>query len=165
MWCGVVVEFSAGEGDPFGEAEQAEPRCRWLCGLRGGRGVADADVESVARCSLEGDVHVCARGVFGGVGQSFLDDPVAGSSDDVGRCARHGGERDDADGSWARASATWIDPPTVHQGGPQRLWTVLERIRHRLNAEGGLPIYGSRVHITPDGVCHFTRGKWSASYG
>ncbi|WP_167502454.1 methyltransferase domain-containing protein [Streptomyces malaysiensis] len=69
------------------------------------------------------------------------------------------------DGSWARASAMWIDPPTVHQGGPRRLWTLLERIRHRLNAEGGLPIYGSRVHITPDGVCHFTRGKWSASYG
>ncbi|WP_262705282.1 MULTISPECIES: hypothetical protein [Streptomyces] len=42
---------------------------------------------------------------------------------------------------------------------------MLERIRHRLNAEGSLPIYGSRVHITPDGVCHFTRGKWSASYG
>ncbi|MFI1159552.1 hypothetical protein [Streptomyces sioyaensis] len=70
-----------------------------------------------------------------------------------------------ADGSWARASATWIQPPTVHQGGQRRLWTVLERIRHRLNAEGGLPIYGSRAHITPDGVCHFTRGKWSASYG
>ncbi|WP_405949360.1 protein-L-isoaspartate(D-aspartate) O-methyltransferase [Streptomyces prunicolor] len=70
-----------------------------------------------------------------------------------------------ADGSWARASATWIDPPAVHQGGPRRLWTALERIRHRLNAEGGLPIYGSRVHVTPDGVCHFTRGKWSASYG
>ncbi|ADI08679.1 hypothetical protein SBI_05559 [Streptomyces bingchenggensis BCW-1] len=69
------------------------------------------------------------------------------------------------DGSWARASATWIQPPTVHQGGPRRLWTVLERIRHRLNAEGGLPIYGSRVHITPDGACHFTRGGWSASYG
>jgi len=68
------------------------------------------------------------------------------------------------DGSWARASARWIDPPTVHQSGPRRLWTTLERIRHRLNAEGGLPIYGSRVHITPDGVCHFTRGKWSASY-
>ncbi|MFF2850137.1 methyltransferase domain-containing protein [Streptomyces sp. NPDC058001] len=69
------------------------------------------------------------------------------------------------DGSWARASATWIDAPTVHQGGPRRLWTALERIRHRLNAEGGLPIYGSRVTITPDGVCHFTRGKWSATYG
>ncbi|WP_411141535.1 methyltransferase domain-containing protein [Streptomyces sp. x-80] len=70
-----------------------------------------------------------------------------------------------ADGSWARASARWLDPPTVHQGGPRRLWGELERIRHRLNAEGGLPIYGSRVHITPDGVCHFKRGKWSASYG
>ncbi|MGW0832285.1 methyltransferase domain-containing protein [Streptomyces prunicolor] len=70
-----------------------------------------------------------------------------------------------ADGSWARASATWIDPPTVHQGGPRRLWTALERIRHRLNAEGGLPIYGSRVRITPNGACHFTRGNWSASYG
>ncbi|WP_368661705.1 methyltransferase domain-containing protein [Streptomyces sp. NA02950] len=69
------------------------------------------------------------------------------------------------DGSWARAEATWIDPPMVHQGGPRRLWTALERIRHRLNAEGGLPIYGSHVHITPDGVCHFTRGTWSASYG
>ncbi|MFE7661728.1 MULTISPECIES: methyltransferase domain-containing protein [Streptomyces] len=69
------------------------------------------------------------------------------------------------DGSWARASATWIRPPAVHQGGPRRLWTALERIRHRLNAEGGLPIYGSRVHITPDGVCHFARGRWSASYG
>lgn len=70
-----------------------------------------------------------------------------------------------ADGSWARASATWIEPPAVHQGGPRRLWAALERIRHRLNAEGGLPIYGSRVYITPDGVCHFTRGKWSTTYG
>ena len=52
-------------------------------------------VEFVAGCSFEGDVYVCAWGVFGGVGQSFLDDPVAGSSDDVGRCSRHGGgERD-----------------------------------------------------------------------
>lgn len=69
------------------------------------------------------------------------------------------------DGSWARASATWIDPPEVHQGGPQRLWTRLERIRDRLNAEGSLPLYGSRVHITPDGVVHFARGAWRASYG
>ncbi|MEV0444557.1 class I SAM-dependent methyltransferase [Streptomyces spectabilis] len=69
------------------------------------------------------------------------------------------------DGSWARASATWIDPPTVHQDGPRRLWNALERIRHRLNAEGGLPIYGSHVHITPDGLCHFSRGTWSATYG
>ncbi|MFE7130947.1 methyltransferase domain-containing protein [Streptomyces sp. NPDC057638] len=69
------------------------------------------------------------------------------------------------DGSWARASAEWIQPPIVHQGGPRRLWTELERIRHRLNAEGGLPIYGSQMHITPDGICRFSRGQWSASYG
>ncbi|MBT2397940.1 methyltransferase domain-containing protein [Streptomyces sp. ISL-100] len=66
------------------------------------------------------------------------------------------------DGSWARASATWTDPPTVHQGGPRRLWDALERIRNRLNAEGSLPLYGSRVEITPDGVCHLSRGKWTA---
>ncbi|NEB03269.1 methyltransferase domain-containing protein [Streptomyces sp. SID13726] len=70
-----------------------------------------------------------------------------------------------ADGSWARASAEWLDPPEVHQGGPQRLWSQLERIRHRLNAEGGLPLYGSRLEITPDGVCRLSRGKWSATLG
>ncbi|QKW50988.1 methyltransferase domain-containing protein [Streptomyces buecherae] len=69
------------------------------------------------------------------------------------------------DGSWARASAHRIQPPEVHQGGPQRLWARLERIRHWLNVEGALPIYGSRVHITPDGVVHFARGAWRASYG
>lgn len=66
------------------------------------------------------------------------------------------------DGSWARATAARLDPPTVHQSGPRRLWDVLERIRHRQNAEGGLPVYGSRVEIEPDGTCHLTRGKWSA---
>ncbi|MER7791574.1 methyltransferase domain-containing protein [Streptomyces sp. NPDC097640] len=67
------------------------------------------------------------------------------------------------DGSWARASGEWLDPPTVHQGGPQRLWTALERIRNRINAEGGLPLYGARVRITPDGVCHLSRGTWRAA--
>lgn len=68
-----------------------------------------------------------------------------------------------ADGSWARASAERLDPPTVHQGGPRRLWDELERIRNRQNAEGGLSLYGSRVTITPDGVCHLSRGKWQAT--
>ncbi|MGW0819953.1 methyltransferase domain-containing protein [Streptomyces sp. NPDC002845] len=70
-----------------------------------------------------------------------------------------------ADGSWARASAERLDPPEVHQGGPRRLWSQLERIRNRLNAEGGLPLYGSRVEVTPDGVCHLSRGKWTATLG
>ncbi|MGY1500725.1 methyltransferase domain-containing protein [Streptomyces sp. QTS52] len=70
-----------------------------------------------------------------------------------------------ADGSWARASAERTDPPEVHQSGPQRLWTALERIRNRLNAEGSLPLLGAQVRITPDGVCHLSRGRWSAAMG
>ncbi len=69
------------------------------------------------------------------------------------------------DGSWARASAEWTDSPEVHESGPQRLWHALERIRDRLNAEGSLPLLGARVRITPDGVCHFSRGQWRASMG
>ncbi|MFF1640644.1 protein-L-isoaspartate(D-aspartate) O-methyltransferase [Streptomyces sp. NPDC058246] len=68
------------------------------------------------------------------------------------------------DGSWARASATgFLDSPTVHQGGPRHLWDELERIRHRLNREGGLPVYGAQVRIDPDGTMHLTRGGWSAT--
>jgi SAM-dependent methyltransferase len=68
-----------------------------------------------------------------------------------------------ADGSWARASAERTDPPTVHQCGPRRLWDELERIRNRQSAEGSLSLYGSRARITPDGVCHLSRGRWSAT--
>ncbi|MEV8547949.1 protein-L-isoaspartate(D-aspartate) O-methyltransferase [Streptomyces sp. NPDC051572] len=67
------------------------------------------------------------------------------------------------DGSWARASAAgFLDAPTVHQGGPRRLWDDLERIRHRLNREGGLPLYGARVRIEPDGTLTLARGSWTA---
>lgn len=68
-----------------------------------------------------------------------------------------------ADGSWARAEGYWTEPPTVHQGGPRRLWAELERIRHFLNHEGTLPVYGARVRIDPDGTCHFQRGAWTAT--
>ncbi|MFI1824847.1 methyltransferase domain-containing protein [Streptomyces sp. NPDC020412] len=70
-----------------------------------------------------------------------------------------------SDGSWARATAEWTDPPTVHQRGPRRLWDVLERIRTRLNIEGALPLLGARVRITPEGICHFSRGQWNAAVG
>lgn len=70
-----------------------------------------------------------------------------------------------ADGSWARAEGRWTDPPTVHQGGPRRLWNELERIRHFLNHEGTLPVYGAHVRIEPDGTAHLTRGAWSATIG
>lgn len=70
-----------------------------------------------------------------------------------------------ADGSWARASAEWSDPPEVHQGGPRRLWTALERIRNRQAMEGSLPLLGAKVRITPNGVVHLSRGQWRASMG
>ncbi|AVH54591.1 MULTISPECIES: protein-L-isoaspartate(D-aspartate) O-methyltransferase [Streptomyces] len=68
------------------------------------------------------------------------------------------------DGSWARATATgFLEPPVVHQGGPRRLWSALERIRNRLNREGALPVYGARVTITPDGVTTLNRGSWACT--
>ncbi|MEU7178842.1 MULTISPECIES: methyltransferase domain-containing protein [Streptomyces] len=67
------------------------------------------------------------------------------------------------DGSWARAEAHRTAPPTVHQGGPRRLWGELERIRHKFNTEGSLGLYGSRVRVEPDGVCHIERGEWVAT--
>ncbi|GGZ73913.1 protein-L-isoaspartate(D-aspartate) O-methyltransferase [Streptomyces echinoruber] len=69
-----------------------------------------------------------------------------------------------ADGSWARATAAgFLDAPTVYQGGPRRLWDALERIRNRLNREGGLPVYGARVRISPDGETTLSRGGWSVT--
>ncbi|WP_435865128.1 protein-L-isoaspartate O-methyltransferase family protein [Streptomyces spectabilis] len=68
------------------------------------------------------------------------------------------------DGSWARASAdSRRASPTVHQGGPRRLFDALERIRNRLNTWGELPVYGARVAITPDGETTLSRGRWSAT--
>jgi protein-L-isoaspartate O-methyltransferase len=69
------------------------------------------------------------------------------------------------DGSWARASAVRDAPPEVHQGGPRRLWDELERIRRRLNLEGGLPIHGAKVTITPEGGTTLSRGHWSRTIG
>lgn len=68
-----------------------------------------------------------------------------------------------ADGSWARATATGRDFPTVHQGGPRRLWDTLDRIRTWLVVDGALPIRGARVTITADGAATFSRGGWSAT--
>nr|WP_307832244.1 protein-L-isoaspartate(D-aspartate) O-methyltransferase [Streptomyces clavuligerus] len=68
------------------------------------------------------------------------------------------------DGSWARADApTRREPPTVHQGGPRRLWDTLEKIRTYLNTWGELPLHGAEVTITPDGETTLHRGHWSAT--
>jgi len=66
------------------------------------------------------------------------------------------------DGSWARAVQTGNEPGVVHQGGPRRLWDVLDRARDHWLENGSLPLYGARVRITPDGVIHLRRGRWTA---
>ncbi|MQA96007.1 MAG: methyltransferase domain-containing protein [Streptosporangiales bacterium] len=67
------------------------------------------------------------------------------------------------DGSWARASSPDGESPTVHQGGPRRLWDVLDDLRHTWLRDGSLPVYGARVRITPDGAIHLRRGRWQAT--
>lgn len=68
------------------------------------------------------------------------------------------------DGSWARATAPGArDLPTVHQGGPRRLWDELDRIRTWLLIDGDLPVAGAAVRIDPDGTCHLSRNGWSAT--
>ncbi|WP_107054552.1 methyltransferase domain-containing protein [Streptomyces sp. NRRL S-350] len=67
------------------------------------------------------------------------------------------------DGSWARAEAEHYEPPIVHQSGPRRLWTDLERIRNWREVEGGLPLFGCNAKVDPDGVIHLSRGRWSAT--
>lgn len=65
-----------------------------------------------------------------------------------------------SDGSWARASAHGKEPPTVHQGGPRRLWDILDEIRSYWLTNGELPVRGAKVFITPTGATHLARGKW-----
>lgn len=67
------------------------------------------------------------------------------------------------DGSWARASSPDGDTPTVHQGGPRRLWDILDDIRYSWLRDGSLPVYGARATITPDGTIHLRRGRWQAT--
>jgi hypothetical protein len=65
-----------------------------------------------------------------------------------------------ADGSWARATATGSERPTVHQGGPRRLWDVLDEIRAYWLQHGELQVRGARVRIMPDGRTRLARGTW-----
>ncbi|MGW2496247.1 protein-L-isoaspartate(D-aspartate) O-methyltransferase [Streptomyces pseudogriseolus] len=68
------------------------------------------------------------------------------------------------DGSWARArTAPGERTTTVHQGGPRRLYDLLEEIRWRWLEHGALPVYGARVTITPDGTATLSRGGWTAT--
>ncbi|WP_251075975.1 methyltransferase domain-containing protein [Streptomyces sp. ISL-12] len=65
-----------------------------------------------------------------------------------------------ADGSWARATGSGTEPPTVHQSGPRRLWDILDEIRAYWLQHGELPVRGARVRILPDGRTRLSRGGW-----
>ncbi|MCZ9353003.1 methyltransferase domain-containing protein [Streptomyces mutabilis] len=66
-----------------------------------------------------------------------------------------------ADGSWARAVS--VDgETTVHQGGPRRLWGILDELRAYWLQHGELPARGARALITPEGETRLARGKWRA---
>lgn len=67
-----------------------------------------------------------------------------------------------ADGSWARATGQGDEPPVVHQGGPRRLWGVLDDIRHRWVTEGELPVRGATAYVAPGGQVLLVRGSWRA---
>ncbi|SED83514.1 Protein-L-isoaspartate(D-aspartate) O-methyltransferase (PCMT) [Streptomyces misionensis] len=68
------------------------------------------------------------------------------------------------DGSWARArTAPGENTATVHQGGPRRLYDLLDEIRWRWLEHGELPVYGAQVTISPDGETTLSRGGWTAT--
>ncbi|MFH8337723.1 protein-L-isoaspartate(D-aspartate) O-methyltransferase [Streptomyces sp. AM6-12] len=68
------------------------------------------------------------------------------------------------DGSWARArTAPGENTATVHQGGPRRLYDLLDEIRQRWLEHGELPVYGAQVTISPDGETTLSRGGWAAT--
>ncbi|MET8183342.1 protein-L-isoaspartate(D-aspartate) O-methyltransferase [Streptomyces sp. NPDC005336] len=69
-----------------------------------------------------------------------------------------------ADGSWARAHTEPVErTATVHQGGPRRLYDLLDQIRWRWLEHGELPVYGAKVTITPGGETTLSRGGWTTT--
>lgn len=64
------------------------------------------------------------------------------------------------DGSWARAEARGQEPPVVYQGGPRRLWDLLDGVRDHWLRHGELPVRGAWVRVTPDGRTTLMRGRW-----
>ncbi|MEY9988078.1 protein-L-isoaspartate O-methyltransferase [Streptomyces sp. V4I8] len=67
-----------------------------------------------------------------------------------------------ADGSWARAFTGDDGRTVVHQGGPRRLWEILDGLRAYWLQHGELPVRGAAVLITPEGQTRLARGNWRA---
>ncbi|EIV92260.1 methyltransferase domain-containing protein [Frankia sp. QA3] len=67
------------------------------------------------------------------------------------------------DGSWARATAVGTEPPMVHQGGPRRLWDVLDGVRDDWLRRGWTPVLGARAQVDDDGSIRLAFGDWKAT--
>ncbi|GLU50535.1 methyltransferase domain-containing protein [Nocardiopsis ansamitocini] len=67
-----------------------------------------------------------------------------------------------ADGSWARARAPGSETAEVHQGGPRRLWDLLDGVRDYWVEHGELPLRGARVIVPATGGLRLLRGAWRA---
>ncbi|WP_285777896.1 methyltransferase domain-containing protein [Microtetraspora sp. NBRC 13810] len=80
----------------------------------------------------------------------------------VGRDGEHVARLVHPDGSWARASGAPDALPVVHQGGPHRLWDLVDDARHRAAMDGTLPVRGAAVHIHTDGRISLMNGTWHA---
>jgi protein-L-isoaspartate O-methyltransferase len=66
------------------------------------------------------------------------------------------------DGSWARATAIGTGPPLVNQGGPRRLWDLLDEARDEWLRMGMAPWLGAAALVLPDGAIILARGTWRA---
>jgi protein-L-isoaspartate O-methyltransferase len=67
------------------------------------------------------------------------------------------------DGSWARATAIGLEPPTVYQVGPRRLWDILDDVREDWLRRGYAPFLGANVRINDDGSIRLTHGDWQVA--
>ncbi|MEV4888721.1 methyltransferase domain-containing protein [Nonomuraea sp. NPDC055795] len=67
------------------------------------------------------------------------------------------------DGSWSRATSPHPGGrPEVHQGGPRRLWGLLDQAREYWLQHGELPVRGAGAMVKPDGRIILRRGGWKA---
>jgi protein-L-isoaspartate O-methyltransferase len=64
------------------------------------------------------------------------------------------------DGSWARATGPEEESPQVTQGGPRRLWDILDDLRGYWLSHGYFQLYGATAYIRHDGTIRLARGKW-----
>jgi hypothetical protein len=51
----------------------------------------------------------------------------------------------------------------VHQGGPRRLWDILDAVRDDWLRRGHAPFLGASVRILDDGSIRLTHGDWQVA--